>query len=332
MRNFVKIVIANFPAIISACTCSLMIFGLKFFYPQERISALTSVLIIISFLSIILIALLLAFIISKTNQLRFKGRSLIKEIAQLTQQVHYFRDIADLLLRSNMWTPGLKSYLEEEFSNLNYFLVKEFYKGRSKLALEYIEEQDRYGETEVLYLETKALLLNDPSKSKVTGYMNPRAYDLRILKKWNEHSVGMGWNHYFGFKYHQFKDALDIEKIHEPHQDKILKYATQIDTVRYQDMGFSEELLSMLGAHLSEEVVPQLLRLTLQSVQKIPRILTRAFVLLTIIILFGIFQPIVILLFEVPILLTYISLSIILSALLFILFSLYAYIVKEINE
>jgi hypothetical protein len=140
----------------SVCGGITMMISLELFFTNDHLPELKNILLLLLFLSSILVVVLLGFILSKTARLKFSGDSLSQEIQKLTQQVHYFRDIADILLRSSVWAPGLKEYIDEEFSSLNYFFVKEFYKGRSKLALEYIEEKDRYGETEILYLETKA--------------------------------------------------------------------------------------------------------------------------------------------------------------------------------
>ena len=319
------------PAFISVCGGIILFLSLEFYFTSTNLSALHNILLYIIFLSAILCAVLINFIFSKTSQLRYSGDSIKNELEKLTQQVHYFRDIADTLLRSKVWTPGLPAYIDEEFSNLNYFLVKEFYKGRSKLALEYIEKKDRYGETEILYLETKSLLLNDPTKANVQNYMNPKEYDLRMLKKWTEHNVGMGWNHYFGFKYNHFKQELDVQRIYEHHQDTILKYAVELDTVRYQNMGFGEELISKLGMHLSEEVLPQLLALTQQSVKRVPKIINIAYGILVILVIFGIFQPIITLLFGLHNIFGFISISVILSVLFFLMLSTYPYVSKRIN-
>jgi len=116
----------------------LSIIGLILYFPLENISQLSSALQIIAIISIVLVVVIIGFILSKTAQLQFTGDSTNAEIEKLTQQMHYFRDIADILVRSKVWAPGLKEYIDDEFTNLNYFLVKEFYKGRSKLALEYI--------------------------------------------------------------------------------------------------------------------------------------------------------------------------------------------------
>jgi len=179
--------------------------------------------------------------------------------------MHHFRNIVDILVRSKVWAPGLKEYIDEEFGDLNFFMMKEFYKGRSKLALENIEENNRYGDTEALYLESKSILLADPDSSKVDTFINPRNYSTRILKKWVKHKVGSGLWHFFGYKYASFKEELDVSRIFERLQDKIISYAIQLDLNRYQDLGFSEELLSKLGEQMSEDIIPRLLTLTLQT-------------------------------------------------------------------
>ena len=332
MRNFVKLVTPFIPAFISVCGGLLLVIGLILYVPLDNKSQLLTTVQIIVVISILLVVVILGFILTKTSQLQFTGDSTTLEIQKLTQQVHYFRDIADILVRSKVWAPGLKEYIDEEFTNLNYFLVKEFYKGRSKLALEYIEEKDRYGETEILYLETKAILLNDPNKGRVDNYMNPKEYDSRMLKKWAEHKVGTGWNHYFGFKYNQFKEELDVSRIYERHQEKIINYAVQIDTIRYQDVGFSEELISKLGMHLSDEVIPQLLALTLQAVKRVPKIMTIAFTLVVLLIIFGVFQPIAIILFNLEEVFSFISISVVLSVLMFLMLSIYPFITSQINK
>jgi hypothetical protein len=331
LRNFVKTVVPFIPALMSVCGGITMMISLELFFTNDHLPELKNILLLLLFLSSILVVVLLGFILSKTARLKFSGDSLSQEIQKLTQQVHYFRDIADILLRSSVWAPGLKEYIDEEFSSLNYFLVKEFYKGRSKLALEYIEEKDRYGETEILYLETKALLLNDPSKSSVKGYMNPKEYDVRMLKKWTEHKVGMGWNHYFGFKYNQFKEELDIHRVYERHQERILKYATQLDPIRYRGMGFSEELISKLGMHLSEEVLPQLLSLTSQSVRKVPKVITVAFILIVLLVIFGVIQPTITLLFGLNVVFGFISITVVVSIIFFLMLSIYPFVKREIN-
>ena len=53
----------------------------------------------------------------------------IETLSGFTQKMHYFREIIGLMVRSKIWVPGLKDYIEEEFEGLTFFEVKEFYKG-----------------------------------------------------------------------------------------------------------------------------------------------------------------------------------------------------------
>ena len=333
LRNFVQYVVPFVPALISAITCIAIIFGLHTWLPVDTLTQdkLSTLLLVISFISILLVVVILMFILTKTNQLRNNGSFLNKELSSLTQKVHHFRNIVDLLVRSKVWSPGLKEYIDEEFGDLNFFMMKEFYKGRSKLAVEYIQENNRYGDSESLYLEAKSVLLTDPSNSKIDTFINPRNYSTRILKKWVEHKVGSGLWHFFGYKYASFKDELDVNRIFERHQDKILSYAIQLDLHRYQEMGFSEELLSKIGEQMSEDVFPRLLTLTLQMRQKVPRIINAAYALLVLLIIFGIFQPLVAFLFVLPVILSYMSIGIVVSLLLFIMLSVYPFVLSEIN-
>lgn len=331
-RNFIRLVAPYIPMLISILGALGVILGLHLGFPVERLAYLDYILYILTILSALLSIVILGFIINKAASLETKGNALREEIKHYTQQVHYFRDIADLLLQSQLWAPGLKEYLDKEFAGLNYFDIKEFYKGRNKLALEYIEQNNRFGQTESLYLEIKSLLLNHPAQSVVDDYANPKEYDLKILEKWDEHHVGNGIYHYFGFKYVNFKDELDVNRITETHQDRILEYAIQIDTLRYQEMGFSEELLSKLGLHLSEEIIPYLRLATQRSVKRLPLIINVSFVLLTALVIFGIFQPITILLFGLAPIFGFVSIAAVVGVFLFLLLAIYPYVAREINK
>ncbi len=333
LRSFIKYVVPYIPALTSILGCIFIVYGLHNWLPKETLSIekIDTILLILCMTSILLVIVLLIFILNKTNQIRFSSNTLSTELNTLTQKMHHFRNIVDILVRSDVWKPGLKEYIDKEFGDLNYFTMKEFYKGRSKLALEYIEENNRYGDSENLYLESKSLLLDDPSKSKVDSFSNPRAYSPRILRKWIEHKCGSGIWYYFGYKYASYKEELDVNRIFERHQEKILSYAVQLDTHRYQDMGFSEDLLSKLGEQMSEEIIPRLFSITIQSQQRIPKIINFAFILLALLTMLGVFLPIGILLFQLPLFFSYVSIGFVCSILLFMTLSIYPFVIKEIN-
>ncbi len=334
LRYFINVVVPYIPAFVSGIICVGLIYGLENFLPEafKTVENLRYILLLITFISVLLVFIFIAFIFTKASQQRFTGTNLNVEINSLTEKVHHFRNIVDILVRSKVWNPGLKEYIDEEFGDLNFFQMKEFYKGRSKLALEFIEENNRYGETENLYLESKSLLLTNPNDAKVSNFSNPKNYDKTILAKWVAHKCGSGLWYYFGYKYPSFKDELDANRIYERHQEKILSYAIQLDTQRYQDMGFSEELLSKLGEQMSEDIIPRLYELTTQAHKKLPNIVNIAFVLMLILTIFGIFQPIATLLFQLPAIFSFISIAVVMSMLLFMVLAIYPFVMKEVNR
>jgi hypothetical protein len=334
LRDFINVVVPYIPAFLSGLICIGLIYGLDNFLPEayRTLDNLRFILLLIAFISVLLVFMFIAFIFTKANQQRSTGTNLNVEIKSLTDKVHHFRNIVDILVRSKVWNPGLKEYIDEEFGDLNFFQMKEFYKGRSKLAIEFIEENNRFGETENLYLESKSLLLEKPTDSKVSSFSNPKNYDKAILAKWVAHKCGSGLWYFFGYKYPSFKDELDVNRIYERHQEKILSYAIQLDTQRYQDMGFSEELLSKLGEQMSEDVIPRLYALTTQAHKKLPNIVNIAFVLMLILTIFGIFQPIATLLFQLPPIFSFVSIAVVMSMLLFMVLAIYPFVMKEVNR
>ena len=309
-----------FPVAVSSIACILIALRLYTWLQQGVIAHgnLVYVLVALGIISTLIAMMLLKLIFKTKKQLPESNNSLQREFISLTQQVHSFRKIVALLVKSNVWAPGLVNYMEQEFASLNYFKMKEFYKGNSKIAVDYTEKNKRYGDTESLYLEAKSILLYDTSHSKVDTLRIPGKYPVRLLKKWVEHKVGKGLWHYFGFKYPYKNTGLDINRISEKAQDKILNYAIEIDLNRYQDIGFCENLLSQLGEQMSQEVIPRLLELTLEKRQRTPLSLILAYFVMVLIFTFGLLLPLAIVLFSLPYFFTYVAITTVIAMLPFI--------------
>jgi hypothetical protein len=96
--------------------------------------------------------------------------SAVSVLLSATQKMHNVRRIIEILMSSKMWLPGLREYIDEDFEGLTYFEVKDFYKGNSKIAIEFLQENHNYSETENLYLEMKAMLLTNP---KTANFLKP---------------------------------------------------------------------------------------------------------------------------------------------------------------
>lgn len=276
--------------------------------------------------------IILVYMMLSATGMRKDNLSTNSVLGKLTQKMHNFRSIVELLMNSKMWMPGLKEYIDDEFEGLSFFDVKEFYKGRSKLAIEFLQENSPYQDTENLYLELKSLLSTSlKEKNRPESLSYPTLYPNELVKKWLEHKCGSGLWYFFGYKYGSFKEALDFNAVYERHQDKIMTLANAIDSEAFEDSSFNEVFLSKLGEHMSNEVLPKLFQLQSQVSTGLPRTVTLLYAMLMTFLLFGIMTPMAFLLLGLPAILLVISYSIVFALVFFICLSIYPFLRQEIK-
>lgn len=334
-KSFIKDLYALIPLLFSGLLCISLIFLLWQRAATEpefslTLSNLTTVFISISgFLSAIMMVYLAASALTaKTNR-----NQIIDTLSKVTQQMHHFRSIIELLMQSKMWLPGLKEYIDEEYAGLTFFEVKEFYKGKSKLAIEFLQEHHNYADTENLYLELKSLLLTDPKQKKVPENIHyPKVYDKPIVEKWLEHKCGSGLWYYFGYKYGIYKQALDYEAIFERHQEKIMTLANTIDSKAFEDSSFNEVFLSKLGEYMTNEVLPKLYQFQDRMDQKIPAIMRYLYGIFMLLVVFGVLLPLLSLLFTLSPFILIVSYSLVVSTLFFVATTFYPFLNREIKN
>jgi hypothetical protein len=333
-KSFLKDILSLLPLILSG----LLVLSICFFlwtaiYSRPDFAeTLNNALQITMVISGVLATAIMFYLATIVINLRDKRNSIVSDLDKVTQKMHNFRTIIDLLFRSKMWLPGLKQYLDEEYANLNFFEVKEFYKGYSKLAIEFLEENHPYQDTENLYLEFKALLFTSPKEKVVTENIRyPRHYDNAIIEKWLEHKCGSGLWYCFGYKYGTFKNALDLEAVFERHQDKIMTLAQSIDSETFEDSSFNEVFLSKLGEYMNKEVVPKLHQFQTFSAQKLPKMVNYIFTLFIILVSFGLLLPMFYSLFNLDYSLAIVSVAVPIGVVFYIMTSFYQFLTKEIE-
>lgn len=333
-KSLLKEILSLLPLILSG----LLVFVLSFLLWNKLnssidfIETINQTLFIILIISGILAFGIMFYLATIVINLRNSRAGIIADLDKITQKMHNFRTIIDLLYRSKMWLPGLKQYLDEEYANLNYFEVKEFYKGYSKLAIEFLQENHPFQDTENLYLEFKSLLITSPKEKVVTENIRfPRHYDNAIVEKWLEHKCGSGLWYYFGYKYASFKNALDLEAVYERHQDKIMTLAQSIDSEAFEDSSFNEVFLSKLGEYMNKEVIPKLHQFQTFAAKKLPKMVNYIFSLFIILVIFGVLFPLMYKLFNLDPIVAILSISISISVIVYILTSFYQFLTKEIE-
>ena len=334
-KSFFKDLFSLVPLVFSG----LLTIGLAFLLWQRanstsdfslQLSGLSNLFIGISgFLS----AIIMVYLAAAAIGMKGSRNTAIDNLSKITQKMHSFRSIIDLLMQSKMWMPGLKEYIDEEFEGLNFFEVKEFYKGKSKLAIEFLQESNNYGDTENLYLELKSLLMTSPKDRKIPENINyPTYYHKEIVEKWLEHKCGSGLWYYFGYKFGTFKESLDIEAVFERHQDKIMTLANSIDSEVFEDSSFNEVFLSRLGEYMSKEVMPKLYQFQDDMGSGMPKLIRYLYTIFLFLVLFGVLLPILFLLFGLPIIILVISYSLIIGIIFYIATTFYQFLSEEINS
>jgi hypothetical protein len=337
MRNksFVKDLSALIPLVLSGFLC----IGLIFFLQQKiasdisfatTLADLSSIFLSLSGFLAAIIMIYLAWVAINMKNTRSLA---IDSLSKITQKMHSFRTIIDILMRSKMWLPGLKEYIDDEFAGLNFFEVKEFYKGKSKLAIEFLQESHHYEDTENLYLEMKSLLMTSPRDKAIPESIKfPRMYNKDMVSKWLEHKCGSGLWYYFGYKFGSFKEALNYEAVFERHQEKIMTLANSIDSQAFEDSSFNEVFLAKLGEYMSKEVIPKLFQVQGRTDKQMPTIVKFLYSIFLALVLAGVLLPLLFLLFSLPIIALVISYSVVISIIFFIAISFYQFVMKEANS
>ena len=334
-KSFFKYLNTLIPLVFSGLLCITLVFILwqKTNTDQLFIDTLSNITTIFISISGFLAAFIMVYLASSALGLKKNRVQVVDNLGQITQKMHNFREIVSLLLQSKIWLPGLKEYIDNDFEALNFFEVKEFYKGKSKLAIEFLQESHHYGDTENLYLELKSLLMLRPKDRKIPkNIIYPKIYDKSIIKKWLEHKCGSGLLYYFGYKFGIYKETLDIESVFKRHQDKIISLANSIDPEVFEDSSFNEVFLSKLGDHMSNNIIPKLFQLQEDVDTKMPRILNYLYFIFLFLVMFGILLPLSFLIFNLPVLLLIISYASIISIIFFLTTTFYQFLTKEINS
>lgn len=333
-KSLLKDMYGFLPLFVSGIFCIALFYFLwnKTTSDPNFITVLESILNIIIIISGIVAVAIMFYLATIVINLRNARNSIVSDLDKYTQKMHNFRSIIDLLYRSKMWLPGLKPYLDEEYANLNFFEVKEFYRGYSKLAIEFLQENHPYQDTENLYLEFKALLITSPKEKVVTENIRyPRHYDNAIVEKWLEHKCGSGLWYYFGYKFATYKSALDLDAVYERHQDKIMTLAQSIDSEAFEDSSFNEVFLSKLGEYMNKEVIPKLHQFQTFAAQKLPKMVNYIYTLFICFVGAGVLLPIMYILLELDTLIAVFSISFILAVVVFLTTSFYNFLTREIE-
>jgi hypothetical protein len=292
---------------------------------QDQISTFIG---ISGFTAIVLIGYIV-FSIFGSNRLLTSGDN---KLNVLINKMNAARKIIEIIYKSKLWLPEVKT-IDDEFEGLSFFDVKEFYKGKSKLAIDYLEEKKGQDDTDTLYLELKSLLYTEPKqKSLPNTIIYPLQYNPAILEKWLEHKIGSGLWYHFGYRFGDFKNALNLDALHERHQDKIIALANTIDPISFEDSSFNDVFLSKFGEYLNKDLIPKLFEAQSDKKNGLSTSLQNLYVLFAAMVFIGMLLPLLSTLLELPTILLVCSFSFVISALVFMVISGLSFLSKTVNS
>jgi hypothetical protein len=297
----------------------------------ERISSLRTDIITISG---ILSGIIIAYLTSKVLQIRQEKIARLPELKDLTQKLHRFRSIVDKLIHSNLWVNGLSRFVDVQYKGLTYYDVNEISFVDSKItnqASQFISDHTM-GDTANLYLELKTFTPDIPfDRTLYSEFEVPVYYSTNMLEKWITHECGGGLYYYFDHKYGTYKGDLRLDNVYIGYQEDILKACLQIDRERYHGQVFDNKLLSKLGTQVTSDILPRLYRLQLHIEQDLPTITKYLFIVLLLLILFGVLMPLLIRVYNLNIIFDIISLTTVLTTSFYLMTSFYRFLKREVE-
>ena len=243
------------------------------------------------------------------------------------------RKIIEIIFKSKLWATEVKTFIDEEFAGLSFFEVKEFYKGKSKLAIEFLEEKKGFDDTDTLYLELKSLLYTQPKQKNLpTTIEYPSQYNPAILEKWLEHKVGSGLWYHFGYRFGDFKNTLDLDALHERHQDKIMALANSIDPISFEESSFNDVFLSKFGEYINKDLIPKLFEAQSNKQNGLSKTLQLLYMLFGSMVVIGVLIPLLSILLGLPPFLLVLSYSFVISAIVFMVISGLSFLSKTLTN
>ncbi|MGD9493611.1 MAG: hypothetical protein AB7V36_09690 [Bacteroidales bacterium] len=282
----------------------------------------------------ILSGLIISFLASKVIQLRSEKNNYLNRRHFLTQKVHKFRAIANDLLHPNIWKFELVQKIKSTYPEVTFYDIRRqtyINSTPSKQAKDLISDP-LYDDSIQTYFDLKALINESyfMDNTVFSDYEFPVYYPLSILEKWVEFECGNTLWIFFDEHKYEYENCIRLNELPTPIKNNIAKRARMIDKERFLNKEFSYELLSELGSYMSSEIIPNLYRIEKFLKAGFSKIITYLFVLLFIILLFGVSIPILSKIIFIQPLFICMSISSLAAVIAFILLSFYSVLKNEV--
>ena len=130
-----------------------------------------------------------------------------------------------------------------------------------------------------------------------------------------------------------FKNApLNLDALHERHQDKIMALANSIDPISFEESSFNDVFLSKFGEYINKDLIPKLFEAQSNKQNGLSKTLQLLYMLFGSMVVIGVLIPLLSILLGLPPFLLVLSYSFVISAIVFIVISGLSFLSKTLTE
>lgn len=249
-------------------------------------------------------AIIITFIVTKVFQIRSERISNRASVISLSNKLTDFRRIAHIMLhRTEFWPTGMKSRMDNKYKDLSFAdlynhtglsdtkrqLIDDFEKdnvtvgGNLYLDLRYLEGN--------VHLPESLLMFEDRDKNLIYSTI-----DLDVLA--GLHIGGSVWYH-LANEWGNYEGALNLTAFKPKEKERICFLASKIDK-KFDGREFDRTLLAEVGTEMSEHNIPQLYELLLENTKPLPFVVKYLWILMVIVLMFGVLIPIILSALKIP--------------------------------
>lgn len=257
--------------------------------------------------SSIVVAILIAYIITKVFQLRNEKLESQKIIIELGNKVTHFRRICKILKDcDNFWPIHVRRIMKDEYRGLNFNdvhdLTTKVDSETFKLREKYWQDEDANTAISDLYLCVDVFCQEDRSRNLelYDQYDHDFVYTLEILKKWTNNNVANQLWYWFDHKYIRIQNSIHFKEIRPYEKKQILELSRKINMEKYGSRDIDKSLFADLGTDFDGFYLPKLLKYSIENSKGLPSVLNFILRFNKILIVIGVLAPIILLSLNLP--------------------------------
>jgi len=253
--------------------------------------------------STIFAGILFGYVTAISIQFRREKFDRFPKIHALTQKVHNFRRILNMVLTNQeFWPDNFIDHMRSKYNDISYFELRDMTNSYGTIlsSVKDFYGDSKYGEIKQFYLEIRVIVQDDYYRdgSLYSDYEEFKYFHTNLVRKWSEHDCGNGLWYFFEYSLDEFTKYFNFGAFSTHSQANANRLAKQIDSERFKDFNLSALHLSHLGSFMNDHIMNKLLMYQERQVANIPSIVHYSYCILSGLLVFGVILPILLLIYE----------------------------------